>query len=83
MAPEIADLELKIAAFEAAKEKLEGYVHGVIPLPSVNWTKTEFIQLQRTAVNELFDNVIFKAMALERINALPVDLSEKVAQLTI
>lgn len=82
MAQEIKDLELKIESFEAAKEKLEGYIYGTIPLPSVNWTKDEFIQLQRTAVNELFNNVMFKAMALERINALPVELSEKVAQLT-
>lgn len=82
MAPEIADIEQKIAAFEAAKEKLEGYIHGIIPIPSVNWTKDEFIQLQRTAINELFNNVMFKAMALERINSLPVELSEKVAQLT-
>ena len=82
MSPEIVDIEQKIEVFEAAKEKLEGYIHGVIPLPSVNWTKDEFVKLQRTAVNELFNNVMFKAMALERINALPVELSEKVAQLT-
>jgi len=82
MAPEILDLEKKIAAFETAKEKLEGYIHDIIPLPTVNWTKKEFIQLQRTAINELFDNVIFSAMALERINVLPVELSEKIALLT-
>lgn len=75
----IRQLEDNIIAFENAKEKLIGYQMGY-DIPD-NFSKEEIIDMQKNAIDNMFNGIIFTAMHLERGNCLPVELSERIALL--
>ena len=77
----VEELEKLLSDFEKAKMKLEKYLTGAEPLPSSQWDLEETCDMQRSVISEIFNSIIFRAMALERINALPLHLSEQVAVL--
>lgn len=73
----------RIVQFENAQKTLEGYKDGSIPLPNNMFDRYETCFYQKDILKRLLNEVIFEAMALERANALPVELSEKIADMRI
>lgn len=72
-----------IERLESAQANLQGYEDGTLPLPNNMFDRYETCLLQKDVVKRLFNEVLFAAMALERVNALPVELSEKIAEIRI
>lgn len=76
-------IQERIAQFEKAQKTLEGYEDGSLPLPNNMFDRYETCFYQRDILKRLFNEVLFEAMALERVNALPVELSEKIAEMSV
>lgn len=79
----ISDIEQRIHSFENAYSRMVGYRDGTIPLPSSSYDLDEIVDMQKDVVKRLHNEIISSATALERVNALPIELSEKIANLEI
>lgn len=73
----------RIVQFEKAQKTLEGYEDGSLPLPNNMFDRYETCFYQKDILKRLFNEILFEAMALERVNVLPVELSEKIADMRI
>ena len=73
----------RIVQFEKAQKTLEGYEDGSLPLPNNMLDRYETCFYQKDILKRLFNEILFEAMALERVNVLPVELSEKIADMRI
>jgi hypothetical protein len=81
--PPLERIKERIVQFEKAQKNLEGYEDGSLALPNNMFDRYETCLYQKDVLKRLFNEVLFEAMALERVNALPVELSEKIAEMRI
>lgn len=79
----LKEIKERLEHLENAQANLQGYEDGTLALPNNMFDRYETCLLQKDVVKRLFNEVLFAAMALERVNALPVELSEKIADIRI
>jgi hypothetical protein len=74
-------LEKRLVDFEKARDTLIGYQNGSVALPSSFWDLEEIVAMQQKIVDAIFGEITTYATALERINELPADLSDKISRI--
>jgi hypothetical protein len=79
----LKEIKERLVQLENAQANLQGWEDGTLPLPSNMFDRYETCMLQTDIIKRLFNEVLYAAMALERVNALPVELSEKIADIRI